>query len=56
MKAIFYNLLAWAILPFMDVIAKYLSSDMSFLQITWARYFFTVVFALPFMFFFIGKN
>jgi len=26
-KAIFYNLLAWAILPFMDTIAKYLSSD-----------------------------
>ena len=56
MKAIFYNLLAWAILPFMDVIAKYLSSDISFLQITWARYFFTVVFALPFMFFFFRKN
>jgi len=41
-KAIFYNLLAWAILPFMDTIAKYLSSDLSFFQITWARYFFTV--------------
>ena len=56
MKAIFYNLLAWAILPFMDVIAKYLSADMSFLQVTWARYFFTVFFALPFMFFFFRKN
>ena len=56
MKAIFYNLLAWAILPFMDVIAKYLSADMSFLQITWARYFFTVFFALPFMFLFFRKN
>jgi len=55
-KAIFYNLLAWAILPFMDVIAKYLSSDLSFLQITWARYFFTVFFALPFMFIFFRKN
>jgi len=55
-KPIFYNLLAWAILPFMDVIAKYLSSDISFLQITWARYFFTVVFALPFMFLFFRKN
>ena len=40
----------------MDVIAKYLSSDISFLQITWARYFFTVVFALPLMFFFFRKN
>ena len=56
MKAIIYNLLAWTILPFMDVIAKYLSADMSFLQITWARYFFTVFFALPFMFFFYRKN
>tara|TARA_B110000196_G_C20995927_1_gene590567 strand:- start:427 stop:936 length:510 start_codon:yes stop_codon:yes gene_type:complete len=56
MKAVIYNLLAWAILPFMDVIAKYLSSDMSFLQITWARYFFTVFFALPLMFFFFRKN
>ena len=56
MKAIFYNLLAWAILPFMDTIAKYLSADISFFQITWARYFFTVFFALPFMFFFFRKN
>ena len=40
----------------MDVIAKYLSSDLSFLQITWARYFFTVFFALPLMFFFFKKN
>jgi len=55
-KAIIYNLLAWAILPFMDVIAKYLSSEISFLQITWARYFFTVFFALPFMFFFFKKK
>ena len=56
MKAISYNLLAWAILPFMDTIAKYLSEDLSFFQITWARYFFTVFFTLPFMFFFFRKN
>ena len=56
MKAIFYNLLAWALLPFMDTIAKYLSSELSFFQITWARYFFTVFFTLPFMFFFFRKN
>jgi drug/metabolite transporter (DMT)-like permease len=48
--------MAWAILPFMDTIAKYLSADLSFFQITWARYFFTVFFALPFMFFFFRKN
>ena len=56
MKAISYNLLAWAILPFMDTIAKYLSADLSFFQITWARYFFTVFFTLPFMFFFFRSN
>ena len=56
MKAISYNLLAWAILPFMDTIAKYLSAELSFFQITWARYFFTVFFTLPFMFLFFRKN
>jgi len=40
----------------MDTIAKYLSSDLSFFQITWSRYFFTVLFTLPFMFFFFRKN
>ena len=52
MKAIAFNLSAWAILPFMDTIAKYLSADLSFFQITWARYFFTVFFTLPLMLFF----
>jgi drug/metabolite transporter (DMT)-like permease len=55
-KAITYNLLAWALLPFMDTIAKYLSSDLSFFQFTWARYFFTFFFTLPFMLFFFRKN
>ena len=40
----------------MDTIAKYLSVELSFFQITWARYFFTVFFTLPFMFFFFKKN
>ncbi len=52
MRAIILNLSAWIVLPFMDTIAKYLSSELSFLQITWARYFFTVFWTLPFMFFF----
>ena len=56
MKAIILNLSAWAVLPFMDTIAKYLSSEISFLQITWARYFFTVFWTLPLMFFFFRKN
>ena len=56
MKAITFNLLAWVILPIMDGFAKYLSSDLPVLQITWARYFFTVAFTLPIMFFFFRKN
>ena len=55
MKAIAFNLLAWVMLPIMDGFAKYLSTDMPVLQITWARYFFTVAFRLPVMFFFFKK-
>ena len=43
-------------LPIMDGFAKYLSSTLPVLQITWSRYFFTVVIALPIMFFFFRKN
>ena len=56
MKAITFNLLAWIMLPIMDGFAKYLSSDLPVLQITWARYFFTVAFTLPVMFFFYNKQ
>ncbi len=52
MKAIFLNLSAWMILPVMDAIAKYLSTSLNVLQIAWARYFFTVIFLLPLIFFF----
>ena len=52
MKAITFNLLAWVMLPIMDGFAKYLSADLPVLQITWARYFFTVAFTFPVMFFF----
>ena len=56
MKAIILNLCAWIMLPFMDAIAKYLSSELSFFQITWARYFFTVVFTLSFMIIFFRQS
>ncbi len=56
MKAITFNLLAWVMLPIMDGFAKYLSADLPVLQITWARYFFTVVFVFPIMFLFFRKN
>ena len=56
MKAIILNLSAWVMLPIMDGIAKYLSSTLPVLQITWSRYFFTVVIALPIMLIFFRKN
>ena len=56
MRAIILNLSAWVVLPIMDGFAKFLSSDLPILQITWARYFFTVVFILPIMFFFFKKQ
>ena len=56
MKAIVLNLSAWIFLPFMDGLAKFLSTDMHILQITWARYFFTVIFILPIMILFFRKQ
>jgi len=56
MKAIILNLSAWVMLPIMDGFAKYLSSTLPVLQITWSRYFFTVVIVLPVMFLFFKKN
>ena len=56
MKAIFYSLLAWVILPVMDGLAKYLSVDLPVLQIVWARYFFTVVITLSFIIIFFRKQ
>ena len=56
MKAIVLNLSAWVMLPIMDGFAKYLSSSLPVLQITWSRYFFTVVIVLPIMLVFFRKN
>ena len=56
MKAIVLNLSAWVMLPIMDGFAKYLSSTLPVLQITWCRYFFTVVIVLPIMLIFFRKN
>jgi drug/metabolite transporter (DMT)-like permease len=56
MKAIIFSLLGWMFLPVMDGFAKFLSNDLPILQITWARYFFTVVFTLPVMIFFFKKQ
>tara|TARA_Y100000590_G_C15661018_1_gene992614 strand:+ start:1 stop:813 length:813 start_codon:yes stop_codon:yes gene_type:complete len=43
-------------LPIMDGFAKYLSSTIPILQITWSRYFFTVIIVLPVMLIFFRKN
>ena len=56
MRAVILNLAAWIVLPIMDGFAKFLSADLPVLQITWARYFFTVFFVLPIMLFFFKKN
>ena len=56
MKAIILNLSAWVMLPIMDGFAKYLSSTIPVLQITWSRYFFTVIIVLPVILFFFRKN
>ena len=56
MKAIIFSLLGWMFLPVMDGFAKFLSDDLPILQITWARYFFTVFFTLPIMIFFFKKQ
>ena len=56
MKAIILNLSAWVMLPIMDGFAKYLSTTIPVLQITWSRYFFTVIIVLPVMLIFFRKN
>ena len=56
MKAIVLNLSAWVMLPIMDGFAKHLSSTLPVLQITWSRYFFTVLIVLPIMLIFFRKN
>jgi len=56
MKAIILNASAWMILPVMDAFAKHLSLSMHVFQITWARYFFTVIFTLSLMVIFYRNN
>ena len=55
MKAIILNLIAWGTLPIMDGMAKYLSTEMHFVEVVWARYFFMVAMSLPITFLFFKK-
>ncbi|WP_282607525.1 DMT family transporter [Pelagibius sp. Alg239-R121] len=47
LKGIILYVLAMAIVPFMDGIAKHLSTEMSVLQVSWARYFAHFAILLP---------
>ena len=52
MLAYILNLSGWLLLPFMDGIAKYLSSELHFLQVVWGRYFFMLIISIPLSFLF----
>ena len=56
MKAIILSASAWMILPVMDAFAKFLSSSLDVLQITWGRFFFTAVFTFLLMIIFFRKS
>ena len=56
MKAIILSASAWMILPVMDAFAKFLSSSLDVLQITWGRFFFTVIFTFLLMIIFYRKS
>ena len=56
MLAYVLNLCGWLLLPFMDGIAKYLSTEMHFLQVVWGRYFFMLIISIPLAFLFFRKE
>ncbi len=55
MKAYLLNIIGWMLLPFMDGIAKYLSSEIHFMQVVWGRYFFMFFITLMISFIFFRK-
>ena len=56
MLAYILNLSGWLLLPFMDGIAKFLSTDLHFLQVVWGRYFFMLLISVPLAFIFFRKD
>ncbi len=56
MLAYILNLCGWLLLPFMDGIAKYLSTEMHFVQVVWGRYFFMLIISIPLAFIFFRKE
>ena len=56
MKPIFLNLSAWMLLPFMDGMAKHLSTEIHFIQVVWGRYFFMAILSLFITYFFFNHH
>jgi len=56
MKAILLNISAWLLLPFMDGMAKHLSTEIHFIQVVWGRYFFMAILSLLLTYFFFNHN
>jgi drug/metabolite transporter (DMT)-like permease len=56
MKAVLLNISAWMLLPFMDGLAKHLSTEIHFMQVVWGRYFFMALISLAITYFFFNKH
>ena len=56
MLAYVLNLSGWLLLPFMDGIAKFLSTEIHFLQVVWGRYFFMLIISIPLALIFFRKE
>ena len=56
MLAYILNLSGWLLLPFMDGIAKYLSTEIHFIQVVWGRYFFMLLVSFPLALMFFRKE
>ena len=56
MLAYILNLSGWLLLPFMDGIAKFLSTDIHFVQVVWGRYFFMLLVSFPLALIFFRKE
>ena len=56
MKAILLNISAFLLLPVMDGIAKYLSTEINFIQVVWGRYFFMALISFVVTYIFFNKH
>ena len=56
MLAYILNLSGWLLLPFMDGIEKFLSTEIHFVQVVWGRYFFMLLVSFPLALIFFRKE